>query len=151
MVKLNNFSKKIHKAKKRVGRGIGSGLGKTSGRGAKGQKSRSGVSIKSYEGGQMPLYRRLPKRGFYSLYKREKNVAINLDKITKLIEAKKLDSSKSIDLRKFLLKAKKPSKLKVKVLGSGDIKIKISILADKFSETAKSKIEKAGGSVEIIK
>ncbi|MFL2525295.1 MAG: 50S ribosomal protein L15 [Pelagibacteraceae bacterium] len=151
MVKLNNFSKKIHKAKKRVGRGIGSGLGKTSGRGAKGQKSRSGVSIKSYEGGQMPLYRRLPKRGFNSLYKREKNVAINLDKITKLIEAKKLDSSKSIDLRKFLLKAKKPSKLKVKVLGSGDIKIKISILADKFSETAKSKIEKAGGSVEIIK
>mgnify|MGYP002051966582 FL=1 len=151
MVKLNNFSKKIHKAKKRVGRGIGSGLGKTSGRGAKGQKSRSGVSIKSYEGGQMPLYRRLPKRGFNSPYKREKNVAINLDKITKLIEAKKLDSSKSIDLRKFLLKAKKPSKLKVKVLGSGDIKIKISILADKFSETAKSKIEKAGGSVEIIK
>ena len=151
MVKLNNFSKKIHKAKKRVGRGIGSGLGKTSGRGAKGQKSRSGVSIKSYEGGQMPLYRRLPKRGFNSLYKREKNVAINLDKITKLIEAKKLDSSKSIDLRKFLLKAKKPSKLKVKVLGSGDIKIKISIFSDKFSENAKSKIEKAGGSVEIIK
>ena len=137
MVKLNNFSKKIHKAKKRVGRGIGSGLGKTSGRGAKGQKSRSGVSIKSYEGGQMPLYRRLPKRGFNSLYKREKNVAINLDKITKLIEAKKLDSSKSIDLRKFLLKAKKHSKLKVNVLGSGDINIKISILADKFSETAK--------------
>ena len=151
MVKLNNFSKKIHKAKKRVGRGIGSGLGKTSGRGAKGQKSRSGVSIKSYEGGQMPLYRRLPKRGFNSLYKREKNVAINLDKITKLIEAKKLDSSKSIDLRKFLLKAKKPNKLKVKVLGSGEIKIKISILADKFSETAKSKIEKAGGTAEIIK
>ena len=151
MVKLNNCSKKSHKAKKRVGRGIGSGLGKTSGRGAKGQKSRSGVSIKSYEGGQMPLYRRLPKRGFNSLYKREKNVAINLDKIIKLIEAKKLDSSKSIDLRKFLLKAKKPNKLKVKVLGSGEIKIKISILADKFSETAKSKIEKAGGTAEIIK
>ena len=151
MVKLNNFSKKMHKSKKRVGRGIGSGLGKTSGRGAKGQKSRSGVSIKSYEGGQMPLYRRLPKRGFNSLYKREKNIAINLDKITKLIEAKKLDSSKSIDLRKFLLKAKKPNKLKVKVLGSGDIKIKISILADKFSVTAKSKIEKAGGTAEIIK
>ena len=99
----------------------------------------------------MPLYRRLPKRGFNSLYKREKNVAINLDKIIKLIEAKKLDSSKSIDLRKFLLKAKKPNKLKVKVLGSGEIKIKISILADKFSETAKSKIEKAGGTAEIIK
>ena len=69
MVKLNNFNIKNHKPKKRVGRGIGSGLGKTSGRGVKGQKSRSGVSIKSYEGGQMPLYRRLPKRGFNSLYK----------------------------------------------------------------------------------
>ena len=78
MVKLNNLNIKIHKPKKRVGRGIGSGLGKTSGRGVKGQKSRSGVAIKSYEGGQMPLYRRLPKRGFNSLYKKEKNVAINL-------------------------------------------------------------------------
>ncbi len=151
MVKLNNLGQKLHKSKKRVGRGIGSGLGKTSGRGVKGQKSRSGVAIKAYEGGQMPLYRRLPKRGFNSLYKREKNVAINLDKITKLIEAKKLDASKSIDLRKFLLKAKKPKKVKVKVLGTGNIKIKLSILADKFSETAKSKIEKAGGTVEIIK
>tara|TARA_B100000963_G_scaffold358315_1_gene382672 strand:- start:13133 stop:13588 length:456 start_codon:yes stop_codon:yes gene_type:complete len=151
MVKLNNFNQKIHKSKKRVGRGIGSGLGKTSGRGVKGQKSRSGVAIKAYEGGQMPLYRRLPKRGFNSLYKKEKNVAINLDKISKLIETKKLDPSKSIDLRKFLLKAKKPKKLKVKVLGSGDIKSKISIMADKFSNTAKLKIEKAGGTVEIIK
>jgi large subunit ribosomal protein L15 len=70
MMQLNTLNKKIHKAKKRVGRGIGSGLGKTSGRGAKGQKSRSGVAIKAYEGGQMPLYRRLPKRGFNSLYKK---------------------------------------------------------------------------------
>ncbi|MEC8074395.1 MAG: 50S ribosomal protein L15 [Pseudomonadota bacterium] len=150
-MKLNNFSRKIHKTKKRVGRGIGTGLGKTSGRGFKGQKSRSGVSIKSYEGGQMPLYRRLPKRGFNSLYKKEKNVAINLHNISKLIDTKKLDSTKKIDLRKFLLKPKMPKKLKVKVLGTGDIKIKVSIIADKFSKSAQSKIEKAGGTIELIK
>ena len=150
-MKLNNFSRKIHKTKKRVGRGIGTGLGKTSGRGFKGQKSRSGVSIKSYEGGQMPLYRRLPKRGFNSLYKKEKNVAINLHNISKLIDTKKLDTTKKIDLRKFLLKPKMPKKLKVKVLGTGDIKIKVSIIADKFSKSAQSKIEKAGGTIELIK
>ena len=151
MVKLNNFNIKNHKPKKRVGRGIGSGLGKTSGRGVKGQKSRSGVSIKSYEGGQMPLYRRLPKRGFNSLYKKEKNVAINLYNISKLIDSKKIDSSKSIDLRKFLLKPKKLKKIKVKVLGTGNIKVKINIIADKFSKSAKAKIEKAGGKIETIK
>ena len=151
MVRLNNINIKNHKSKKRVGRGIGSGLGKTSGRGIKGQKSRSGVAIKSYEGGQMPLYRRLPKRGFNSLYKKEKNVAINLHNISKLIEAKKIDSSKSIDLRKFLLKAKTFKKVKVKVLGTGDIKIKVKIMADKFSKSAQEKIEKAGGKIELIK
>ena len=151
MVKLNNFNIKNHKPKKRVGRGIGSGLGKTSGRGVKGQKSRSGVSIKSYEGGQMPLYRRLPKRGFNSLYKKEKNVAINLHSISKLIESKKIDSSKSIDLRKFLLKPKTLKKVKVKVLGSGDIKVKVNIMADKFSKSAQAKIEKAGGKIETVK
>jgi len=151
MVKLNNLNVKSHKPKKRVGRGIGSGLGKTSGRGVKGQKSRSGVAIKSYEGGQMPLYRRLPKRGFNSLYKKEKDVAINLHNISKLIESKKIDSSKSIDLRKFLLKQKKLKKVKVKVLGTGDIKVKINILADKFSKSAQAKIEKAGGKIETIK
>ncbi len=151
MVSLNNLNIKSHKPKKRVGRGIGSGSGKTSGRGMKGQKSRSGVAIKSYEGGQMPLYRRLPKRGFNSLYKKEKDVAINLHIISKLIESKKIDSSKSIDLRKFLLKQKKLKKVKVKVLGTGDIKVKINILADKFSKSAQAKIEKAGGKIETIK
>ena len=151
MVKLNNFNIKNHKPKKRVGRGIGSGLGKTSGRGVKGQKSRSGVSIKSYEGGQMPLYTRLPKRVFNSLYKKEKNVAINLHSISKLIESKKIDSSKSIDLRKFLLKPKTLKKVKVKVLGTGDIKVKVNIMADKFSKSAQAKIEKAGGKIETIK
>ena len=150
-MQLNTFNKKIHKAKKRVGRGIGSGLGKTSGRGVKGQKSRSGVSIKAYEGGQMPLYRRLPKRGFNSLYKKDKNIAINLDKISKLIESKKLDSSKSIDLRKYLLSSKAPKNLKVKVLGTGDLKAKVSILADQFSKSAQAKIEKAGGTIELVK
>ena len=151
MVKLNNLNVKSHKPKKRVGRGIGSGLGKTSGRGVKGQKSRSGVAIKSYEGGQMPLYRRLPKRGFNSLYKKEKNVAINLYNISKLIESKKIDVSKSIDLRKFLLKPKISKKVKVKVLGTGDIKAKVNIMADKFSKTAQAKIEKAGGKIETVK
>ena len=150
-MKLNTFSRKIHKAKKRVGRGIGSGVGKTSGRGAKGQKSRSGVAIKSYEGGQMPLFRRLPKRGFNSMYKKEKNVAINLNNISKLIDTKKLDSSKTIDLRKFLLKSKVPKKVKVKVLGTGEIKMKVSISADKFSKSAQDKIEKAGGTIELKK
>ena len=150
-MQLNTLNKKIHKPKKRVGRGIGSGLGKTSGRGVKGQKSRSGVSIKAYEGGQMPLYRRLPKRGFNSLYKKEKNVAINLGNISKLIDAKKLDASKSIDLRKFLLSSKTPKKVKVKVLGAGELTSKVSILADQFSKSAQEKIEKAGGKIEIVK
>lgn len=150
-MQLNTLNKKIHKPKKRVGRGIGSGLGKTSGRGVKGQKSRSGVSIKAYEGGQMPLYRRLPKRGFNSLYKKEKNVAINLGNISKLIDAKKLDASKSIDLRKFLLSSKTPKKVKVKVLGTGELTSKVIILADQFSRSAQEKIEKAGGKIEIIK
>ena len=149
-MKLNSLIKN-NKKKIRVGRGIGSGRGKTSARGHKGQKSRSGVAIKAYEGGQMPLYRRLPKRGFNSLYKKEKNIAINLDKISKLIESKKLDSSKSIDLRKFLLSSKAPKKLKVKVLGTGDLKVKVSILADQFSKSAQAKIEKAGGSIELVK
>ena len=150
-MQLNTLNNKIHKPKKRVGRGIGSGLGKTSGRGVKGQKSRSGVSIKAYEGGQMPLYRRLPKRGFNSLYKKEKNVAINLGNISKLIDAKKLDASKSIDLRKFLLSSKTPKKVKVKVLGTGELTSKVSILADQFSKSAQEKIEKAGGKIEIVK
>jgi len=150
-MQLNSFKKKTHKPKKRVGRGIGSGLGKTSGRGVKGQKSRSGVSIKAYEGGQMPLYRRLPKRGFNSIYKKEKNVAINLENIAKLITSKKLDSSKTIDLRQFLLSKKAHKKIKVKVLGTGEISSKVTILADQFSKSAQDKIEKAGGTIEIVK
>jgi len=146
MTNLNSTSQ-IKIKKMRVGRGIGSGKGKTSGRGVKGQKSRSGVAIKSFEGGQMPLYRRLPKRGFNPL-KKEKIAIINLDKIQNLIETKKInkDSQINIDLLK---KTKIISKSfrKVKVLGSGEIKDKINLSVDFISKSAKEKLEKAGGTI----
>ena len=129
MIKLNNRSK-INKKKIRVGRGIGSGKGKTSGRGVKGQKSRSGVAIKSFEGGQMPLYRRLPKRGFNPIGK--KNIAIlNLDKIQSYVDNKSIKSSDTLNsdlLKKLKLINKNSNKLKI--LGSGEIKVKINIEAD---------------------
>ena len=150
-MKLNNINFSSHKPKKRLGRGIGSGKGKTSGRGVKGQKSRSGVAIKSYEGGQMPLYRRLPKRGFNSLYKKEKNVVINLNDLEKLITKRKIKRSEKIHLRKILLKNKSPKNIKVKILGTGELKTKISLITDKVSKSAKDKIEKSGGSIELVK
>ncbi len=142
---------KINKKKIRPGRGIGSGKGKTSGRGHKGQKSRSGVAVKSFEGGQMPLYRRLPKRGFKSLF--ENNIAIiNLSNLQKYHELKKIDLSNPINLK--ILKEKniinkKFSKLKV--LGSGELKSKLDISANFFSKQAKDKIEKIGGKLNILK
>ena len=146
-----NTKQKINKSKIRVGRGIGSGKGKTSGRGVKGQKSRSGVSIKSFEGGQMPLYRRLPKRGFNSIQK--KNIAIlNLDKIQSFIDKKSLNTSEILNsnlLKKLKLINKRSSKLKI--LGSGEIKDKINIEADLASKSAISKLEKIGGSIQIKK
>ena len=149
MIRLNNLDKKIHKVKKRVGRGIGSGLGKTSGRGVKGQKSRSGVAIKSFEGGQMPLYRRLPKRGFNPL-KKEKIAILNLDKIQKFIENKKISQDSKIDIE-TLKKANIVNKSfnKIKILGSGDIKNKINLNVDFISESAKKKLEKAGGTITL--
>ena len=150
MISLNNRTK-INKKKIRVGRGIGSGKGKTSGRGVKGQKSRSGVSIKSFEGGQMPLYRRLPKRGFNPIEK--KNIAIlNLDKIQSFIDKKSVKTSEILNsnlLKKLKLINKKTSKLKI--LGSGDIKDKINIEADLASKSAITKLEKLGGSIQIKK
>ena len=150
MIKLNNRSK-INKSKIRVGRGIGSGKGKTSGRGVKGQKSRSGVAIKSFEGGQMPLYRRLPKRGFNPISK--KNIAIlNLDKIQTFIEKKTLKSSDLINsqlLKKLDLINKNSNKLKI--LGSGEIKEKINNEADLASKSAVEKLEKIGGSIQLKK
>ena len=149
-MKLNNL-KKTNFKKIRPGRGIGSGKGKTSGRGHKGQKSRSGVAVKSFEGGQMPLYRRLPKRGFKSLSKKDTAI-INLSSLQVFYDSKLLDLKNPIDL-KILKKKKIVNKKfsKLKVLGNGDIKNKINISANFISKQAKSKIEKAGGTLNIIK
>ena len=147
---LNSLTR-LNKKKIRVGRGIGSGKGKTSGRGVKGQKSRSGVAIKSFEGGQMPLYRRLPKRGFKTINK-NKVAKINLDKIQKYIE-KKTISSKDIINHKLLKKLNiinKNTKY-LKILGNGDIKDKIKIEAHLISKSAKEKLEKNGGTIDIKK
>ena len=150
MITLNNRPR-LNKLKIRVGRGIGSGKGKTSGRGVKGQKSRSGVAIKSFEGGQMPLYRRLPKRGFNSITK--KNIAIlNLDKIQAFIDKKNLKTTDIINsqlLKKLNLISKNSDKLKI--LGSGEIKDKINIEADSASKSAVKKLEKIGGSIQLKK
>ena len=136
--------KKIKTNKIRVGRGIGSGKGKTSGRGVKGQKSRSGVSIKSFEGGQMPLFRRLPKRGFKS-FKDNKIAKINLDKIQLMINNKKINPTEKINL-KLLQKNKIVSKnsKKLKILGFGELKEKINFETDYISKNAKIKMEKIG-------
>jgi len=150
MITLNT-KEKINKSKMRVGRGIGSGRGKTSSRGHKGQKSRSGVAIKSFEGGQMPLYRRLPKRGFKTLNK--KNMAIlNLSKIQKMWEKNKNELKSPLDL-KFLKDKKLINKkyLKLKILGKGELKTKIDIAAHFASKQAQEKITKAGGKLNIIK
>tara|TARA_B100000989_G_scaffold292557_1_gene268656 strand:- start:453 stop:908 length:456 start_codon:yes stop_codon:yes gene_type:complete len=150
MIRLNNRHK-LNKSKIRVGRGIGSGKGKTCGRGVKGQKSRSGVSIKSFEGGQMPLYRRLPKRGFNPIEK--KNIAIlNLDKIQSFINKKTINTNdilNSSSLKKLKLINKNSKKLKI--LGFGEIKDKINIEADLASKTALEKLEKIGGSIQLKK
>ena len=150
MITLNNRTK-INKSKIRVGRGIGSGKGKTSGRGVKGQKSRSGVAIKSFEGGQMPLYRRLPKRGFNPIGKT--NIAIlNLEKIQSYIDKKNIKTSDILNsnlLKKLKLINK--NSVKLKILGSGDIKDKINIEADLASKSAIDKLEKIGGSIQLKK
>ena len=150
MIKLNNRNK-INKSKLRVGRGIGSGKGKTSGRGVKGQKSRSGVAIKSFEGGQMPLYRRLPKRGFNPINK--KTIAIlNLNKIQSYIDKKNIKTTDTLNsnlLKK--LKLINQNSIKLKILGSGAIKDKINIEADLASKSAVEKLEKIGGSIQLKK
>ena len=148
MIKLNNRNK-INKTKLRVGRGIGSGKGKTSGRGVKGQKSRSGVAIKSFEGGQMPLYRRLPKRGFNPINK--KSIAIiNINNIQKFIDAKKIKNSEKIDLT-LLKKLKIVGKRikKIKILGNGELKDKINIEADFISKSVQDKLSKNGSTIKI--
>ena len=150
MINLNN-REKLKKSKIRVGRGIGSGKGKTSGRGVKGQKSRSGVAIKSFEGGQMPLYRRLPKRGFNPLPKKMITI-LNLEKIQGYIDKKSINIGDTINID-FLKKLKLINKntKKLKILGTGEIKSKVNIVADLASKSAIDKLEKIGGSLQIKK
>ena len=146
-----NSTLSVKTKKIRVGRGIGSGKGKTSGRGVKGQKSRSGVAIKSFEGGQMPLYRRLPKRGFKPL-SREKIAKINLNKIQNLIDMKKISSEEIINLDSLKkIKVLNSSYSKFKILGTGEIKNKINIEVNFSSKSAQEKIEKAGGILTLRK
>ena len=146
-----NSLQKINKKKIRVGRGIGSGKGKTSSRGHKGQKSRSGVAIKSFEGGQMPLYRRLPKRGFKSINK--KSIAVlNLSKIQNICDKNKIEFKDSLDLKTLKFNKIINKKFdRLKILGKGEIKIKLDITANFASKQAQQKIEKAGGKINIIK
>tara|TARA_B100000963_G_scaffold267044_1_gene235247 strand:+ start:16781 stop:17233 length:453 start_codon:yes stop_codon:yes gene_type:complete len=149
-MQLNNLVR-INKKKIRVGRGIGSGKGKTSARGHKGQKSRSGVAIKSFEGGQMPLYRRLPKRGFKSINK-VKIAILNLSNIQKMLDKGKSNMKEVINLQ--ILKEKKlinKKYVKLKILGTGELKKNVDISAHFASQNAKAKIEKAGGKLSIIK
>ena len=150
MITLNT-RQKINKPKLRVGRGIGSGKGKTSGRGVKGQKSRSGVAIKSFEGGQMPLYRRLPKRGFNPISK-DSVAILNLNKIQSFINKKNINPNEILNtglLKKLKLINKNAKKLKI--LGSGEVKDKINIEADLASKSAIEKLEKIGGSIKLNK
>ena len=146
MTTLNNITQ-VKIKKMRVGRGIGSGKGKTSGRGVKGQKSRSGVSIKSFEGRQMPLFRRLPKRGFNPL-KKAKIAILNLGKIQTLLNNKKIKPGVKINID-VLKKANivGNSYTKFKVLGSGTLEDKLEINADYISKSAKEKLDKVGGSI----
>ncbi len=150
MTSLNTINS-IKIKKLRVGRGIGSGKGKTSGRGIKGQKSRSGVAIKSFEGGQMPLYRRLPKRGFNS-FNKSKIAKINLNKLQTLFDKKRIKSDEKINL--ISLKKEKiinKTYSKFKILGTGEITYKLDVEVNFLSKTAKTKIEKAGGVIKILK
>ena len=146
-----NTTNKITIKKIRVGRGIGSGKGKTSGRGMKGQKSRSGVAIKSFEGGQMPLYRRLPKRGFNPIVK-IKTAKINLERIQYYIDIKKINSAEIINIELLIkLKIINKKSQKLKILGTGEIKTKINLEANLISNSAKEKLEKVDGSFRIKK
>jgi len=138
------------KVRRRVGRGIGSGKGKTAGRGVKGQKARSGVAVKGFEGGQMPLHRRLPKRGFKSLFAREFN-EINLGRVQQAIDAGKLDAAATVDVE-ALVKAGilRRARDGVRLLGDGEIKAKVAFAVAGASKSAIAAVEQAGGSVTVL-
>jgi large subunit ribosomal protein L15 len=146
MMNLSNLRapKKANRGKKRVGRGMGSGTGKTSARGHKGQRSRSGSSMmRGFEGGQMPLHRRLPKRGFTNIFRTEYTV-LNLDRLAELNESE-------LTLEAFVAKGylKRRGEL-LKILGNGELTAAITVHAHKFSKTAQEKIEKAGGKIVLV-
>ena len=151
-MKLNQIKDNVGSTKnrKRIGRGIGSGTGKTSGKGHKGQKARSGVSIKGFEGGQMPIHRRLPKRGFTNI-KRINYTELNLGNIQKLIDSNKIDPKKIINYKTLLdLGLVKSNKTRIKLLAKGEIKNKVDIEVSAFSNSAKEIIERAGGSIIVL-
>ena len=146
-MQLNQLKSDNKKSKKRIGRGIGSGTGKTSGKGHKGQKARSGVSIKGFEGGQMPIHRRLPKRGFKNVFRKE-NVAINLGIIQKLINEKKISSDKPLDIETLLKVGLLKKNDNIKILAKGDFKSKLKFIGFNFSKNAKTIVEKNGGTFD---
>ena len=151
-MELNTLNSKNSKSKKRLGRGIGSSKGKTCGRGHKGQKSRSGVAIKSFEGGQMPLYRRLPKRGFNSIENKNFVAIINLSKIQDIINKQKNIVDNKINLSNLKkMKQINNKYTKIKLLGKGEVNKKLDIEVNFVSKSAKEKIEKLGGKVTLIK
>ena len=149
-MQLNQLKSDNKKSKKRIGRGIGSGTGKTSGKGHKGQKARSGVSIKGFEGGQMPIHRRLPKRGFKNIFRTE-YVPINLGIIQKLIDEKKISASKPLDIETLLkVGLLKKSNNYIKILAKGEFKSKLKFIGFNFSKGAKIIVEKNGGTFENL-
>ena len=151
-MKLNELTDNFGSAKKprRVGRGIGSGTGKTSGRGHKGAKSRSGVSIKGFEGGQMPIYRRLPKRGFTNIF-RVSHEVINIGKIQSFIDSGKINSSEKLDHEKFKsLSIIKSNKSSIRLLAKGKLAVAINIEVNSASKPAILAVEKAGGKIKIL-
>ena len=150
-MKLNELRDRegASRSRKRVGRGIGSGMGKTGGRGVKGQSARSGVALNGFEGGQMPVYRRLPKRGFKNIFAKDFNI-VSLARIQQAVDAKKLDAKKTVTAE-ALVEAGVLRRVRdgVRVLGDGELKAKLSLEVAGASKSAIEKIEKAGGSVKL--
>jgi large subunit ribosomal protein L15 len=151
-MKLNQIADKAgaRKSRRRVGRGIGSGKGKTAGRGVKGQKARTGVAVKGFEGGQMPLHRRLPKRGFKNVWAKRFN-EVNIGRIQQAIDAGKIDAAATVDAE-ALVKAGilRRAGHGVRLLGDGELKAKVSFAVAGASKSAAAAVEKAGGSVKIL-
>ena len=150
-MKLNQLSdnRGANHVRKRLGRGIGSGLGKTSGKGHKGQKARTGVAVRGFEGGQMPIYRRLPKRGFQNIFRKDLRV-VNLDRLQEAVDAKKLDAGKTVDAAALaaagLLKTAGDG---VRLLGRGALSVGLTIEVAGASKAAVAAVEKAGGKVIV--